>query len=144
MAILKRIFLVTIITICISFSFCYAIDENQLSSGTTQQSTSSIDTVMSINTDGNTISNQNNNSEIQNGITASSINETSNVNSNSSIETSSASNYSTSETKPSTTVSNVSSTSNSSTISNILNIALIVVGLLLIFLAIAILIRLNS
>ena len=101
MSVLKRIFLVTISIICISFSFCYAIDENQLSTGTTQSSnTSSLDSTMSINS----------NNTSQN----------------------------------STKVSNVSSSSNSSTFSNILNIALIVVGLLLIFLAIAILIKLNS
>ena len=128
MSVLKRTFLVTIFIICISFSFCFAIDENQLSSGSAQPVvTNSIDDVMSINT-GNT------NLETANTSETSS---TSTVSANPSVSKSS-------DTQSSTTVSSVSTGSKSSTISDILNIALIVVGVLLIFLAIAILIRLKS
>ena len=128
MSILKRTFLVTIFIICISFSFCFAIDENQLSSGSAQPAvTNSIDDVMSINT-GNTNLETTNTNEVSS---------TSTVSSTPSVSTSA-------DTQRSTTVSSVTAGSNSSTISDILNIALIVVGVLLIFLAIAILIRLNS
>ena len=51
MSVLKRIFLVTLFIICISFSFCFAIDESQLTSNTSQSTTkTNIDNAMSINT----------------------------------------------------------------------------------------------
>ena len=128
MSVLKRTVLVTIFIICISFSFCFAIDENQLSSSSAQPTvTNNIDDVMSINT-GNTNLETTNTNEVSS---------TSTVSSTPSVSTSA-------DTQRSTTVSSVTAGSNSSTISDILNIALIVVGVLLIFLAIAILIRLNS
>ncbi len=140
MSVLKRIFLVTLFIICISFSFCYAIDENQLTSGSTN-SEQTIDNTMSINTENtigtteNTVNTVENN--LSTGTIQSSYENTSATSSRSSVQSST-------DNQDSTRVSNVSSASNKSTIANILNIALLVVGVLLIFLAIAILIRLNS
>lgn len=132
MSVLKKVFLVTIFIISISFSFCYAIDENQLTLDTNQTSTTQMED--------NTISEEGTTSQAENtiGITASdntAESTTSSSESFSSID---------SDTQASTTVSSVSTVSKTSTITNILNIALLVVGVLLIFLAIAILIRLNS
>ena len=131
MAVLKRVFLVTIFIIFISFSYCYAIDENQLSA----DSFPPIDS--QTQPEGNNQSVENNEQLVDNtdgeNNTNTSVQETT-----SSVSTSRA------ESQSSTTVGNVSSSSKTSTITNILNIALLVVGLLLIFLAIAILIRLNS
>lgn len=143
MSVLKRIFLVTIFIICISFSLCYAIDENQLSTNSSTISTtpstsgnSTIDDAMSINTEQN---------EINSGNTNSGMSITSTTTSTSApTSTSASTSTSTSDSQTSTRVSSISNNSNKSTISDILNIALIVVGVLLIFLAIAILIRLNS
>ncbi len=65
---------------------------------------------------------------------------------NNAVSVTSSSNYNVTEQESSTStiVSGVSSMSDYSTITNILNIALIVVGILLILLAIAILIRLKK
>ena len=135
MTVLKRIFLVTILIICISFSFCYAIDENQLSQNSNQPST----------TTGNsqTLVEENNQSyETNNAQTDNTYGESSE---NTSVqETTNNASTSRTENQSSTIVSNVSSSSKTSTVTNILNIALLVVGILLIFLAIAILIRLNT
>ena len=133
MSVIKRIFLVTIFIICISFSFCYAIDENQLSSGSAN-SNQSLDSAMSINNE-NTISTTENN--LSAGNTHSTYESTS-------ATPSTVSTSASTDNQSSTRVSSVSAASNNSTITNILNIALLVVGVLLIFLAIAILIRLNS
>lgn len=131
MSILKKIFGVTIFIICISLSSCYAIDENQLSSNQYPTSESQAQTEGSIQSyETNTA--QTDNTNVEN-------------NANTSVqETTSTLPTSSSESHSSTTVGNVSSSSKTSTITNILNIALLVVGLLLIFLAIAILIRLNT
>lgn len=141
MSVLKKVFLITICVMCFSISFCYAIDENQL--------TTSIDSAMSINTEENTstaekssnieenTSTTGNSSNIKNSVKSA---KSENSLASSSLDTTSA----TIENQGTTTVSNVSSVSSKSTITNILNIALLVVGVLLIFLAIAILIRLNS
>lgn len=51
MSVLKKVFWITLFIICISFSYCFAIDENQLNSTTSQQTTTTnIDNAMSINT----------------------------------------------------------------------------------------------
>lgn len=128
MTVLKKVFLLTIIITFFSFSFCYAIDENQL----TSNMNSSITATQSE----------------EESISEEATSQTEDTNVTTSTETSissqdllSSSNY---ETQPSTTVSSVSSGTKTSTITNILNIALLVVGVLLIFLAIAILIRLHS
>ena len=128
MSVLKKVFLVTIFIISISFSFCYAIDENQLSTNPSANTSNMLDNVMSINTEEN-LTNSTNTYEEETPST---------------ISTSASIPETTSSESQSTTISNVSSSSKTSTISNIINIALIVVGVLLIFLAIAILIRLNS
>ena len=130
MSVLKKVFLVTIIIVCISFGSCYAIDENQLTSNTNLTTTQSDNRTMP----------EELTPQIENSIdTNPSIDLTEET--TSSLESSS---FSDSDSQASTTVSSVSSVSKTSTITNILNIALLVVGVLLIFLAIAILIRLNS
>lgn len=146
MSVIKRIFLVTIFIICISFSFCYAIDENQLSSGSAN-SNQSLDSAMSINNE-NTISTTENNLSAGNTQStyenSSSAGNTQSTYENTSATPSTVSTSASTDNQSSTRVSSVSAASNKSTITNILNIALLVVGVLLIFLAIAILIRLNS
>ena len=147
MAVLKRIFLVTVFIICISFSFCYAIDENQLLQNSNQPMTTTNNSQTQV--EGNTQSGETN-QQIEGNTQSSEANtpvDNVNVatNDNTSVqETSSSVSPSTQESTSSTTVSNVSSNSNTSTVTNILNIALLVVGVLLVFLAIAILIKLNS
>ena len=140
MTVLKKVFLVTIMVICGSFSFCYAIDENQLSSGTPQQPTNSY----SQTTIGENIQIPDTNTQTENNI-ENTVNENTlpeEAQNQSIIDTSTGTSIS--EPQTSTTVSNVSSESKTSTFTNILNIALLVVGVLLVFLAIAILIKLNS
>ena len=123
MSILKRIFLIAIFIICISLSFCYAIDENQLSSNQYPTSESQVQTEGS-NQSYETNTAQTSDTNVENN-TDTSIQETTNTTPTSR-----------SENQSSTTVGNVSSNSKTSTITNILNIALLVVGLLLVFLAI--------
>lgn len=133
MSVFKKIFFITIFILFISISYCYAIDENQLSSN--QYPTS----------DSQTQTEGNNQSSITNGQTTDNANVENNI--NTSVQETTNTNTITAsrtENQSSTTVGNVSSNSKTSTITNILNIALLVVGLLLIFLAIAILIRLNA
>ena len=140
MAVLKKVFLVTIMIICVSFSFCYAIDENQLSSGNSQQTTDGSQQT----TTGENTQTPGENAQAENNI-GDSVNENTlpeETQNQDSMTTSTGTTAS--ESQSSTTVSNVSSESKSSTFSNILNIALLVVGVLLVFLAIAILIKLNS
>ena len=133
MSVFKKIIFITIFILFISISYCYAIDENQLSSN--QYPTS----------DSQTQTEGNNQSSITNGQTTDNANVENNI--NTSVQETTNTNTITAsrtENQSSTTVGNVSSNSKTSTITNILNIALLVVGLLLIFLAIAILIRLNT
>lgn len=133
MSVFKKIIFITIFILFISISYCYAIDENQLSSN--QYPTS----------DSQTQTEGNNQSSITNGQTTDNANVENNI--NTSVQETTNTNTITAsrtENQSSTTVGNVSSNSKTSTITNILNIALLVVGLLLIFLAIAILIRLNA
>ena len=146
MSVFKKVFLVTIFIICISFSFCYAIDENQLSSGNSQQTTDGSQQLTdgSQQTTGESTQTPGENAQVENNI-GDSINENTlpeETQNQDSMTTSTGTIAS--ESQSSTTVSNVSSESKSSTFSNILNIALLVVGVLLVFLAIAILIKLNS
>ena len=131
MSVFKRIIFITIFVICISFSFCYAIDENQLSSDSfppldsqTQPEGNNQSAENTEQTTDNTDDETDTNTSVQ--------------------ETTNPVSTSRSESQSSTTVGNVSSGAKTSTVTNILNIALLVVGLLLVFLAIAILIRLNS
>lgn len=94
----KKIFSITVLIILFSFNICFAINENALSTYTTNEiTTNTVDSSETLNN----------------------------------------------EDTASTIVSSVSSLSDNSTITNILSIALIVVGVLLILLAIAILIRLH-
>ena len=133
MSVFKKIIFITIFILFISISYCYAIDENQLSSNQYP------------NTDSQTQTEGNNQSSITNGQTTDNANVENNI--NTSVQETTNTNTITAsrtENQSSTTVGNVSSNSKTSTITNILNIALLVVGLLLIFLAIAILIRLNA
>ena len=132
MTVIKKVFLLTILIMFFSFSFCYAIDENQLTSSmdstitTTQPQVDSIPEEIT--------------SQTENAIDTTSP-DSSFEESTSSLDSLSSSD---SDSQASTSVSSVSPVSKTSTMTNILNIALIVVGILLIFLAIAILIRLNS
>ena len=151
MSVFKKVFMITIFVLSISYSLCYAIDENQLNADantiTTQSNTVptpntdntlDIETIMQTN---NSVENQldtNQSTENGNTVTSSASTSISDYNSSNSISTSD------SDSEASTIVSSVSSASKTSTITNILNIGLLVVGVLLIFLAIAILIRLNS
>ena len=152
-AILKKVFLVTFMIICVSFSFCYAIDENQLSSGNSQQTTdgsqqltdgSQQTTDGSQQTTGESTQTPGENAQVENNIGGSTNDSTLSEESQNQNSMATSTGATTSESQSSTTVSNVSSESKSSTFSNILNIALLVVGVLLVFLAIAILIKLNS
>ena len=132
MSIFKKIFLVAFSLICISFSMCYAIDENQL----TQNSSNPVVATPNQSTTGNT----NSTNAVDNTNAVDSFTQT--VTSAAEPTTDNTSVSSTRE-HASTTVSSVSAGSNKSTVTNILNIALIVVGVLLILLAIAIIIRLH-
>ncbi len=133
MSILKKIFLVAFSIICISFSLCYAIDENQLTT----------------NNPNPVVATPNQNPTSNTSVTTNIVDNTTTTNSTMQNEpaTVDANNYtenpSTTVTREATTVSSVSTGSNKSTVTNILNIALIVVGFLLILLAVAILIRLK-
>ena len=124
MSIVRKISIILIFALFISYSICYAIDENQFGA-ITESPDNSVENV-SISTFENTTEDSNFSTE------ESSFDATESTYSNQS-----------SETPVSATVSSVSSSTNASTISNIINIALIVVGILLILLAIAILIRLQ-
>ena len=147
MTVLKRIFLVTILIICISFSFCYAIDENQLSQNSNQPSVTTGNSQTQVEENDQSVGTNSqvvgNDQSVDSGTQADDTNIT--TNDNTSVqETTNSLSTSNQESQSSTTVSNVSSNAKTSTVTNILNIALLVVGVLLIFLAIAILIRLNS
>lgn len=131
----KFIILTTIITLILGFNFCYAVDLNltddlidDFSSNNVTQNTNNTNT-----SDVSTTNNTNSNTNTDN---------TNNTNSNI-----------TSNTNSSTTSGNASSTSATVTnslpesdlgLSNILNILLIVIGILLVLLSIAILIRLKK
>ena len=135
MSVFKKILLVAISLICISFSMCFAIDENQLTQNNSNSvvATPNQSATDNTNTSTNIIDNTTTPNDSMQNIP--SIVGT----------TESTENTSTTSTREqaSTTVSSVSSGSNNSTITNILNIALIVVGVLLILFAIAIIIRLH-
>lgn len=130
---LRKIFLLTILIIVISFSSCFAIDENQFLSNTD----ASVDSTATQTTS----ENYGDNSQVEN---VGQVDATTTDSDTSTVSSNPISSSSTVEDQQSTTVSSVSSVrQNSSTISNILNIALIVIGILLILLAIAILLRLH-
>lgn len=111
---LTKIILIFVLAISFTLSYCYGIDLNLTENSTKTNSTA-------------TNSNPTNNTSNSNTITSNSS--AANTISNTSSTVSSISNV---------------STSNTSTITNLINIALIVIGVLLIFFAIAILIRLSS
>ena len=132
---LTKIILFFIIAIIFSFNYCYGIDLNLTESTTTGNSAQS---GTQATTDQPTTSSNTQTPASTNTATNSTItntNSTSNVSGNSTKQNTSTS-----------TVSSVQSNQNSSssTITNLINIALIVIGVLLIFFAIAILIRLSN
>ncbi len=110
-----KVFLITFLITIFSFNICFAIDEAQLynSQNVTPTPTQSLSTSSQETT-----------------------NDTSNYSSTSYSPT-------VEDTSTSTTISGVTEISNNSTITNILSIALMVVGLLLMLLGVAILIRIN-
>ena len=131
---LSKTILFFIMAIIFSFNYCYGIDLNLTESTTTgnsaqsgaqttdQSSTSNTQTPASTNTAANTTT------------------------TNATSSNNSVAGNSTKQNTSTSTVSSVqnNSNSNSSTITNLINIALIVIGVLLIFFAIAILIRLSN
>ena len=131
-----KIILMFILMLILSASSCFAIDESELYPNTIANSVSEKNSVNETlnNTSENTSTNTNNTNE-DNSIQQNITEET-----NSQLVVTPTP-Y---EDDSSTTISGVSSISDGSTFTSILNIALIVVGVLLIFLAIAILIRLKS
>ena len=118
---LSKVLVILCIVFCCFYSSCYGVDLNLTDANSSNSATTTSNT--------NNLPETNNSSNLAN--TQINNNSISNSNNNENI---------------STTVSGVNSVSNSnsSIVSNILNIALIVVGVLLIFLAIAILIRLKK
>lgn len=128
----KKNLILAIITFLLGFNFCYAVDLDM-----TDNETNNADlTTNTIMEDNNTNTNSNTN-------TSSTINNTNST--SSSISNSTFNTTNTTSLNSPTTVSNVNSTSNSSLgLSNILNILLIVIGILLVLLSIAILIRLKK
>lgn len=125
----KIILILTMITILLGFNFCYAVDLDM-----TDDLADDLD-----------LSAQNTNSSDDNSDTnTNTSNNTNNTNTNSN-NTTTPNTTNTAPTGTPTTVSNINSKSNSGLeIATILNILLIVIGILLILLSIAILIRLKK
>ena len=135
--IIKILFLF-IIMVLIAVNICFAIDESELySNNANSVSSNTTNTVNNVSE--NVVSDETNNQISENNVVTeqdqSDPVETTNIKS---VTPVSDEDYS------STTVSGVSSMSDGSTFATILDIALIVIGILLILLAIAILIRLKS
>lgn len=126
---LSKILLIACLVVCFSFTLCYGIDLN-LTENNAQASNSSSNTNVNTNSNSNTYTNSKNASNSASG----------NVN-----NTNNNTNTTTKSNNQAATVGTATLQDyNASTITNIINIALIVVGVLLIFFAIAILIRLGK